>query len=422
MNGPVAPPLRVLYVVSLFPCWSETFIAREIAALVAAGVDVRILSLKPPAETLVQADAALLLPRAQHPCTGLGGSLQALAAILRRPWLTAGAAVRIGWRLRRQPVALAKSLAALARGLAALGWIERFAPQFVHAHWGTYPSTVAMTLARALGVPFGFTAHAHDIFVDDHLLKEKIERARLPLTISRYNIDWLARTVTPSARERLHVVHCGVDLAASRYRREERAGDLLVAVGRLDPIKGFDVLVEALALLDARGTRFRCRIIGEGPERGALVARIRRHGLADRIDICGAQPQEAVQAALHEAALFVLPCVVAADGNRDGIPVAMMEAMAAGAPVVSTRVSGIPELVGEGEGVLVAPNDASALADALAGLLADPARRERIALAARRKVEREFDARREALRLLGLLTDACAGAATVPPLLHGEHA
>jgi glycosyltransferase involved in cell wall biosynthesis len=422
MNGPVAPSLRVLYVVSLFPCWSETFIAREIAALVAAGVDVRILSLKPPTEHLVQADAAQLLLRARHPRTGLAGGVQALAAIVRRPWLAAGAAARIGWRLRRQPIALAKSLAALARGLAALGWIGPFAPQFVHAHWGTYPSTVAMTLARALGVPFGFTAHAHDIFVDDHLLKEKIERARLPLTISRYNIDWLARTVTPSARERLHVVHCGVDLGASRYRRDARAGDLLVAVGRLDPIKGFDVLVEALALLAARGMRFRCRIIGEGPERGALAARIQRHGLADRVELCGAQAQEVVQAALHGAALFVLPCVVAADGNRDGIPVAMMEAMAAGAPVVSTRVSGIPELVGEGEGVLVAPNDASALAEALAGLLADPARREQIALAARRKVEREFDARCEALRLLGLIADACAGAATVPPVLRGEHA
>jgi glycosyltransferase involved in cell wall biosynthesis len=415
MTGlPDPPPLRVLYVVSLFPCWSETFIAREIATLVSAGVDVRILSLKPPSETLVQADAAALLPRALHPRTGLAGIAAALGACLRHPLATSAAGLRIAAGLWRQPVALAKSLGALARGFAALPALRAFDPHYVHAHWGTYPSTVGMAMARVLRRPFGFTAHAHDIFVDDHLLKAKLETARLPVTISRYNIDWLAREVTPLARERLRVVHCGVDLARAPFVREGREPALLLAVGRLDPIKGFDVLLDALARLAAAGVPFRCRIIGEGPRRPDLEAAIARLGLADHVELAGACAQDAVQAALRAATLFVLPCVVAPDGNRDGIPVALMEAMAAGTPVVSTHVSGIPELVADGsEGLLVPPGDAAALAAALVRLLQDAPLREQFARAARARIEREFDARHEALRLLALVrAELEPGAAT----------
>jgi glycosyltransferase involved in cell wall biosynthesis len=224
-------------------------------------------------------------------------------------------------------------------------------------------------------------------------------------------------------------VHCGVDLGATRRVCDGRRGDLLLGVGRLDPIKGFDVLIEALALLAGRGMQFRCRIIGEGSERAALAARIARHGLADRVELAGARGQVEVQAALHEATIFALPCVVGADGNRDGIPVAMMEAMAAGLPVVSTRVSGIPELIGEGEGLLVAERDPAALADALARLLGDAALRERLAGAARRKIEHEFDARKEALKLLAAFHEvlgdaaagrACTGAEPVRDATHGS--
>ncbi|MBO9661988.1 glycosyltransferase [Dokdonella sp.] len=402
-RAPTAEPLRVLYVVSLFPCWSETFIAREIATLVAAGVDVRILSLKPPSEKLVQPEAVPLLERVQHPARGLGAVAAQLGGWLRHPLAFGAAALRILWRLRGEPLAAAKSLVALGRGIARLRWIERFDPHVLHAHWATYPSTVAMALAQALDKPFGFTAHAHDIFVDDHLLHEKLSTASIPVTISRYGVDWLSERVTPLARERLHVVHCGVDLPAFAYRREGRAGDLIAAVGRLDPIKGFDVLIEALALLAADGVRFRCRIVGEGPQQAELEAAIARHGLHDRVELLGARPQADVRALLHEAACFVLPSVVTADGNRDGIPVALMEAMAVGTPVVSTFVSGIPELVADGhDGLLVAERDPAALAAALRRILADAELRDSVARAARQRIEREFDARIEAGKLLDL--------------------
>lgn len=398
--------MRILYVVSLFPCWSETFIVREIATLVAAGIDIRILSLKPPTEKFVQPEASALIGRVHHPRAWPLAVLAAMGAAIRHPGLSIAAA-RIAWRLRRQPVAMAKSIAALTRGMAALGWIEAFDPNLVHAHWATYPSTVAMALAQAIGKPFGFTAHAHDIFVDDHLLGEKLARARVPVTISRYNVEWLAEWVDASARARLTVVHCGVDLSSSTFRREGREDDLIVAVGRLDPIKGLDVLIEALAQLAADGVAFRCRIIGEGPQQAELEAAIARHHLGDRITLLGARPQAAVRDLLHAATCFVLPSVVCTDGNRDGIPVALMEAMAAGAPVVSTFVSGIPELVADGEeGLLVAERDPTALAAALRRILADRGLRENVSRAARAKVEREFDAAVETAKLLGLFRRA----------------
>jgi glycosyltransferase involved in cell wall biosynthesis len=404
-------PLRLLYVVSLYPCWSETFIVREIAALVAAGADVRVLSLKAPREALVQPEAAKLLPRVRHPLPAARAALARAQALGAHPGAAGDALLAVTRRLWRHPVDLAKSVEAMARGLEQLAWIEQFDPDVIHAHWATFPSTVAWMLARLTGRPFGFTAHAHDIFVNDHLLREKLDAAAVPVTISRFNVEHLARAA-PAARGRLAVVHCGVDVGTLPFRPDGRERGLILAVGRLDPIKGFDVLIEAIARLAAEGRSVRCRIIGAGPEEAALRALIARHGLSAAVDLPGALAEDEVRAALHRAAIVVLPSVVTATGNRDGIPVSLMEAMAAGAPVVSTRVSGIPELIeDEREGLLVPERDPHALAGALRRLLDDPDLGARLALAARGKVEREFDATREAAKLLALFGRARAGGA-----------
>jgi colanic acid/amylovoran biosynthesis glycosyltransferase len=405
-------PPRLLYVVSLFPCWSETFIVREIAALIAAGADVRILSLKPPSEKLVHPEAERLLPRVRHPLSPGPAALRRAAALLAHPRALSSLALALGRALAWHPIELAKSLEAVARAVEQLAWVREFDPDVIHAHWASYPSTAALALGRLLGKPFGFTCHAHDIFVHDHLLREKIESAAVPVTISRYNVDWLAEQVTARARERLTVIHCGVDLPTLPFQQDEgREQDLIVTVGRLDPIKGFDILIDALAELKGRGRRFRCQIIGEGPLRSELQTRIDRQGLSRLVELVGARPQSEVRAALCAATVFTLPSLIAPSGDRDGIPVSLMEAMAAGAPVVSTRVSGIPELIeDEREGLLVAPQDSPALAEALARLLDDAALRRRLAVAARAKIEREFDAAREANKLLELFAHARARA------------
>lgn len=406
MKGP-APLRRVAYVVSLFPCWSETFIVREITALVASGVDVRVLSLKSPSESLVHDDAAALLDRVRHPRSWWHAAVALLREAGTRPLVLAGILARMAAEGWRSPGTLFKSLAALARGLEHAAWLREFDPDLIHAHWATYPSTAAWALGRMLDKPFGFTCHAHDIFTERQLLARKLDEAALAVTISRYNVDWLRTHVCDAGANNLRVVHCGVDLSQVPWNADGRSSNRILAVGRLDPIKGFDTLVAALALLKQRGVDFSCRLVGSGPLDAALREQARRAGVEGRIEFAGAHPQDTVRAWMDEAALFVLPSQVAPDGNRDGIPVALMEAMASGSTVVSTRVSGIPELVeSEACGLLVEPGDAVALADAMQRLLADPGLRRRLATAARERIEHEFDARIEAMRLRAHMQEA----------------
>jgi glycosyltransferase involved in cell wall biosynthesis len=198
----------------------------------------------------------------------------------------------------------------------------------------------------------------------------------------------------------MRVVHCGVPVHRLRMELAGRVPGRILGVGRLDPIKGFEHLIDACAKLAEQGADFECHIVGEGPLRPALERRIVRLGLQGRVLLLGARPQEQVQAAMREASVFVLACVVTPKGDRDGIPVALMEAMATGLPVVSTDVSGIPELVIDGvTGRLAPPGDAQALADCLVNLLSDRSKAQQLALAARAHVEREFNVTTEAGKL-----------------------
>lgn len=392
--------MRVVYFVSLFPCWSETFIVREIRELQKLGVDVHIVSLKAPCEQLVQSDAAALLDRTLYPAPAWRSALQLLRRLATAPWREFADLARILAGLRRHPAALAKTLVVWWRTLGLLPRIAALRPDHLHAHWATYPSTAAMLAAARLRVPFSFTAHAHDIFLEDHLLADKLARAAFGVTISEFNRRYLAEKVGPAAMQRLRIVHCGVTPADWRYACERRAPGCLLAVGRLDEIKGFAYLIEACRLLAARGVPFECHLIGDGPLRPQLERQVAEAGLSDRVRLLGACKQEQVREWLYRASVFVLPSVVTARGDRDGIPVALMEAMAVGLPVVSTRVSGIPELVEHGvSGLLARERSAEDLADCIERQLSDPAAARAMAERARAIVERDFDAATEARRL-----------------------
>jgi glycosyltransferase involved in cell wall biosynthesis len=264
-----------------------------------------------------------------------------------------------------------------------------------------------MVIGRLLSIPFSFTAHAWDIFKEQAMLPAKLRAADFVATISEYNRHYLNR-LCPAAADRIHVVRCGVNLARFSHQHECRRVDppLILSVGRLVEKKGLACLVEACARLHDRGIDFTCTIVGDGPQRNALARSIAARDLQEIVKLVGELPQEELCDLWQMACVFALPCTIARNGNRDGIPVALMEAMASGVPVVSTTISGIPELVEDGvTGLLVSSDDAEALSQAISRLLADPGLATRLARAGRQRVEREYDVvrnTRNKARLLGV--------------------
>jgi glycosyltransferase involved in cell wall biosynthesis len=345
----------------------------------------------------VQTDAERLLDRVVYPPRSVGAALRALLAIARHPARHLRVAF-LALRLARKPLSVLKTLVTWWRTVLCADAVRRLSPDLLHAHWATYPSTSALILGELLCLPWSFTSHAHDLFVEDQGVGAKLRDSALAVTISGFNKQYLAERW--GFGEKIEVVHCGIPVDAISFEPAGRTGGEVLAVGRLEAIKGFDVLLEALALLRGRGRDVRCTVVGEGPLRGRLEELIRERGLQSVVTLTGALAQGGVLGHLRRAAAFVLPSIVAPNGARDGIPVALMEAMAAGVPVVSTRLSGIPELVRDGwSGLLAEPGDASGLAERIEAILSDPGRAAELACNARRTVEDRFNLATETQRL-----------------------
>jgi glycosyltransferase involved in cell wall biosynthesis len=286
----------------------------------------------------------------------------------------------------------------------------------VHAHWATHSALAAWVIHRLTGLPYSFTTHADDLFVRRPMLEEKVRDASFVVTISEFNRRTLAEQLGAWVLPRVQLVRCGVDVDAFAPTPAPGAPFTILCVARLEEKKGHRVLLEACRRLVDRGLGFRCWLVGEGGERRRLERLRDEIGLAEAVSFLGAQPHERVRALLADAHVVALPCVVAASGRADGIPVALMEAMAMERPVVSTRTSGIPELVVDGEsGLLTDPGDADALADALGHIASDPAFAAALAAGGRRAVRAGFDLERNVARLrllfAGALESGSAGLA-----------
>src|SRR5262245_665359 len=395
------------YIVSLFPCWSETFILNEIIALQERGVPVRIFSLKPPSEPLVHEAAKRLLAEVIYPPSLWRLSLSLMRRIVQQP-------VRCSRLLygpiheasRRGSTEVMKALYTLLVATYFAGVGRRLGSNHFHAHWATYPGLAVRTMQALTGKRYTLTTHAHDIFLANPYLGANLASAQTVVTISEYNRRYLISAGTPAGK--IKVVPCGIDLQQFTVNGAcGRETGTIVTIGRLEAIKGFPYLVQACAILKARGVPFTCDIIGEGALRPVLEHEIGTNGLEETVRLRGALSQTQVRAALAGAQLFVLPSVQTPDGNQDGIPVALMEAMALGLPVISTRVSGIPELVVDGvSGLLVAPGDAVALADAIERLLKDPVLREVLSQQGREAVRARHDISRSVAQMQEIFTEA----------------
>jgi len=403
-----AGPGALVLVTGQFPEPNETFIVREVGELVRRGFDVTIFSLVPPPRVILDADARALVRLAVYP--------PSFPRVLREAWRTVRGAP--GPALRALGRALGDTLAALrtprlaVTQLAvlplALAYARRLpaAPCRLHAHFASLPTAVVRVLAAFRGTPYSFTAHAYDIHAraNRRQLPARIAGADRVVTCTAYNRGVLASVAREQAdAEKVVLCHHGLELDAYTPGRA-RSPDLIIGGASLHPKKGLDRLVAACARLGAQGVRFRCVLVGEGPERARLARQIRVLGLAGRVELAGRLPHRELVGLLRSAAVLAHPSVVDRRGSMDGIPNLILEAFAVETPVVATRLSGIPEVVlAEQTGLLVEPGDVDGLTDALARILREPALGRRLGAAGRALVLERFDLGRNVERLAGLL-------------------
>ncbi len=386
-----------------YPRISETFIAHEIRLLEEAGLAIRILSMRPGREAIAHPVVRAIRARVDYlPETFLPHAprllFRNLILGLRRPRRYAAGLGLALKRLRRSgnPASLRHFLQA--------GWlVERLLPGsgivHLHAHFAHSPASVALYAAALAALPFSFTAHAKDIYTTDPAqLREKIARARFVVTCTDYNARHLGR-IAAGLPTPIHRFYHGIDTrffdSGPELRFTVRPPYRILTVARLIAKKGIPTILKALARLKGEGVSFVYTLVGEGPERENLQRLLRGLGLEGDCRLAGTLAHEAVREEYRRADLFVLASEVAPDGDRDGIPNVLLEAMGMGVPVAATRVSAIPELVEEGKtGLLVSPQDAAALAAAMRRLLSDGELRRRVLPAARERVRAEFDNRR----------------------------
>lgn len=405
-----SPAGAVAYVAYTFPVLTQTFTVREVAALRRRGVEVEVFAVR-------RDPSARLDPEAQDEGRR--------ATYLRGPFSLTGAGALLSWLIRR-PLRFASTLVtclggtytdhalacrlraplqfALGVELAAILRRRRQPVQRVHAQFVDAGSTVAYTAARLTETPFSFMNHtAYNPF----LLPAKAATADFVLSISEADRERVVAACGESVRDRVRVQHVGITLQDwDGLQRAPRDGTVLI-VGGLREKKGHAVLLSAAAILAEQGVPIEVRIAGGG----ALEAALRRQAteLGVRVEFLGAVGPAQVAQELSTAAAFCLPCVVAANGDLDGIPVALMEAMAAGVPVVSTRLSGVPELIEDRiSGRLAEPGDPASLAEALAAVLSDPEVARRLAFGGRARVAERHDLERTSAGLAAHLTGAAA--------------
>jgi glycosyltransferase involved in cell wall biosynthesis len=393
----------IAYLTGEYPRATDTFIQREVAALRAQGIAVETCSIRRTGtEHLVgeeqRAEAAntfYVLGAAKSPVTLIGAHFAALA---HRP---GGYFRALFLALKTAPPGLRALLFQLfyfAEAAVLAQHLRRKGVRHLHNHIAKSSCTVAMLMSEMSGIPYSFTLHGPDIFfAPDHWrLDEKIARAKFVACISHFCRSQAMALSNPQHWHKLHIIHCGVD--PDRYAdTKPPSGHRLLFVGRLAPVKGLPILLRAIAPLTEQFSDLKLTVIGDGAGRAALEHQAQTAGLGDHVNFVGYKNQTEVAEALADTDLFVLPSFA------EGVPVVLMEAMAAARPVVTTQIAGVPELVEHGvSGLLVPPGDTDALTRAIAAILADPKRAADMGAQGRERVQAAFTVTREAERLAQL--------------------
>ena len=395
-------PLTVAYVMSRFPKLTETFILREILAVSQTGVRVELYPLLREREPVVHPEATALVERANYlPFLSLAIIRSQAALLLGRPrrYLTAlGAMLRGTWGSANFFIG---GLGIFPKAAHAARLMEAGGVDHVHCHFATHPALAGLIINRLTGIPFSFTAHGSDLHVDRHMLRQKVDAAAFVVPISEFNANMIVEECG-DVRDKLAVIHCGVDtdMFPARAQRAAVRPFRILSIGTLHEVKGQAYLVEACRQLVAEGVDLLCQMVGDGPDESDLRRQVAAAGLEGRVELIGRLTQAGIASLLAEVDVLVAPSVPTRGGKREGIPVVLIEAMSSAVPVVASAISGIPELVDDGEsGLLVPARDSTALASALGRLHRDATLATRLGEGGREKVRREFDVHVSAARL-----------------------
>jgi colanic acid/amylovoran biosynthesis glycosyltransferase len=408
------PQIRAAIAVLMlrFPHLADTFILREINELERQGQPVVVVPALEAQHSVIHEEAKPWISRALFtPLLSWAIFRSNLSVLLRKPrtylrvllTLIAGTIVR--------PSTLIRTLALFPKSVHLSILLPERGVRHLHAHFATHATTMAYIIASLTDLTYSFTVHGPDIFVHRLLLREKIRKATAVRSVSLFNKAFLSGLYPAETAGKIEVVRTGVNpevyadaAAAAAAKTEENARPLVLSVADLTPSRGFPYLVDAFARLIRAGIDVECKIVGEGPLRGVTEQWIAERQLSGNVRLTGALPQHEVATLMGQADVFVLPSVVATDGQMDGIPVSLIEAMAAGTAVVAAPISGIPELVRQDvNGLLVDATHPERLAQAIIHLIRDPQLRARLGRAAVDTIRKDFDVRVNATSLMRLL-------------------
>jgi glycosyltransferase involved in cell wall biosynthesis len=397
---------RIAYLTMAFPERSETGVIREMHVLDQEWFDVHVFSTRPlsfhgiyePKANAFKSRAAGFSTKAT-----LAGALATAKRLIHgeRGFLYA-----LKTTLQRSGPLLPKTLPMLLLATGMAVQAEALGISYLHANFASLQGFAAWVVHQLTGIPYGFTMHAYDLFEQGFMMEEKVRDAAVVVSISQYNVCYIQERwgIAPDG---IHLIHCGVDLSEFTPVVHARGVPLrLFSVGRLHPMKGFPYLLDAIALLRDE-IPLRLDIVGAGDEHDHLEAQIRRHGLQGRVALRTGVPQDELKELYRRADVYVQPSIQLPNGAMEGVPGALMEAMAVALPCISTRLSGIPELVEEGKtGLLVAPEDPRQLADAIRWMHTHPEEALQMGRRGRQKVEAEFDASENARQLGRIIATA----------------
>ena len=399
---------KIAYLAPEIPALSATFVYNEMLRLEDAGYEVVPVSVHRPRSPAREAALAVLSERTDYLYEAPKHKVlrDHLKLLIRGPsrycrtLATAVGDARAVGLFNRVGLGLLYRFFMAAR---VAGILVKEDCRHLHVHFAHIPTDIGMYAAGMSAVPFSFTAHANDLFERGWLLDRKVRRARFVVTISRHNRDFLKKNGGDGRK--IHVVRCGVDSAVFTASRERAAGSIpkIGTLGRMVEKKGIDDLIRACRILGDRGVSFALDIAGDGPLRAELMALVEASGLGPQVRFRGPLAHDQVPRWLRGLDLFVLACKKDRNGDTDGIPVVLMEAMLAGVPVISTRISGIPELIEDGRtGLLADPDNPGQLARRIARLLDDDALGTELRQNALAKVQGEFELSKNVARLAEL--------------------